>query len=448
MFVVDPASAHRLTVSVVGGVFRINDRQNAQRFGLNTATRQDSVNALGMLGWDWTLSPRVIVQTKLFALQAGLRGRNSDGVVLGRQPITQAGGRQDWLLQSGRHRVEAGTYLRSVGVEGETQFFLPNSRQPLVVDRFRGSTAQRTLYAQDTISLRENLSVTLGGRFENDRLTRQTLASPLAGLVWKPGRFAGAVRAGFGRHYQFAPLAQLLSGDGNARLRAQRSDHYTLGLEVPLGERARLVVEGFRREDRGLIFTLDEPRLLNGRVVSPAARPLNSLNGHAGGFEVMLQRRSGNRFSGWASYSYLRTRLRETSAGLTFPADFDQRHTASAFGLYRLSSSWSLSSLYRHGSGQPQAGFFRVIDGRLFLGPDRNQLRMRSYGRWDLRLNKTVHWGPTRWLFILEGINLANRGNLAFVGLEAVDPRTGLVRNETSVNQIGRGYSMGLVLQF
>jgi hypothetical protein len=193
---------------------------------------------------------------------------------------------------------------------------------------------------------------------------------------------------------------------------------------------------------------LDEPRLINNRVVSLAGLPLNAVNGHANGLEIMLQRRSGNRFSGWLSYGWLQTRLRENTTGLSFPTDFDQRHTATAFGLYRLSQSWSLSSLWRYGSGQPEAGFFRKVDGTLFLASDRNQLRLPPYSRFDLRLNKSIHLGPTRWTVILEGINLLNRGNRGFVGLESFDPRTGRVLSETSLNQIGRGYSLGLIVQF
>lgn len=444
----DVSSHHRLGFSAVGGRFRIDDRQSTQRFGLNTATKQDSVNGMGVLSWDWTLSPRAIAQTKVFALQAGLRARNAEAILLARQPQTQFGGRHDWLVQSAGHRVEAGTYLRSVATEGEAQFYLPSVRQPILADRFRGSTTQRSFYVQDTLALRENVSLTTGARLENDRYTRQTLVSPRAGLVWKPGRFGGALRAGFGRHYQFAPLAQLLSRDGNPALVAERSDHFTLGLDYPVGEKARLTLELFRREDRRQIFALDEPRLINNRVVSPAGLPLNAVNGHAKGLEIMLQRRSGNRFSGWLSYGWLQTRLRENTTGLRFPDDFDQRHTATAFGLYRLSQSWSLSSLWRYGSGQPEAGFLRKVDGTLFLASDRNQLRLRPYSRFDLRLNKSIHLGPTRWTVTLEGINLLNRGNRGFVGLESFDPRTGRVLSETSLNQFGRGFSLGLIVQF
>jgi hypothetical protein len=446
--VFDAAASHRLSLSVVAGRFQIDDRTSSQRFGLNTATKQDSVNGMAVAGWDWTLSPRVVVQTKLFALQTGLRARNAESVVLARQPQTQFGGRQDWLVQAGRHRFEGGTYLRSVATDGEFQFYLPGARQPLLADRFGGSTTQRSFYAQDPVAVRENLTLTIGGRVENDRYTRQTLASPRAGLVWKPSRFAGALRAGFGRHYQFAPLALLLSREGNPALVAERSDHFTLGTDLPLGEKNRLTLDLFRREDRRQIFAFDEPRLVNGRVVSSAGQPLNAVNGRAEGLEVMLQRRSGNRFSGWLSYGWLRTRLQERTTGLRFASDFDQRHTATAFGLYRLSTSWSLSSLWRYGSGQPEAGFFRRAEGTLFLGSQRNQLRLRPYSRVDLRLSKSIHLGPMRGTFVLEGINMLNRGNRSFVGLESFDPRTGRVLNETSLNQIGRGYSLGLIVQF
>ncbi len=216
-----------------------------------------------------------------------------------------------------------------------------------------------------------------------------------------------------------------------------------------LGERSRLRFELFERRDKDQVFAIDEPRFIAGRVVDTGVKPANSLSGHARGFEAMLQRRSGNRFSGWISYAYLRTRMKESVSGLVFPTDFDQCHTASLFGSYRLSQSWSMNATYRAASGAPLPAFLRRgADGGYFLAGERNSLRLRSYGRFDVRLSKSWNWGPMRWNVVMECLNVLNQGNQSFNGVERYDRVTGRVLNPVTFHGFTRTPSAGLVIQF
>lgn len=446
-FVVDPSVRHRLSLSLVGGRFRADDPKRDPLFGRNTVSKGDSFNGAAIATWDWTTSPRLFARTRLFRLGTNLRARNPESILLARFPSSQYGGRQDWSANMGRHRAEFGVYVRSMHGEQSVNAFPDPQINLAPVDFFRGDTVQRSYYLQDTIAVSEGIHVTVGGRAETDRITSRTHFLPRASLSWRAGS-AGTLRMGFARHAQFPALSDLLGRFGNRNLTAPRATHYSLSLERPLGERSRLLVEAFRREDRNQIWTLSEPRIVAGRVRQESTLPLNSASGTADGFEVMLQRRSGNRFSGWMSYGYLRTRYRESVSGLRFPADLDQRHSFNAFAVYRLSPSWTLNSVWRRGSGQPYAGFIRRAPDGFFLDSERNALRLRAYDRWDLRIAKTMRWKRALITLSAEALNVLNHGNLDFYGVERFDSRTGRILNEPAVGGLSRFYGMTLVLQF
>src|SRR5204862_8140975 len=114
---------------------------------------------------------------------------------------------------------------------------------------------------------------------------------------------------------------------GNRALRAERSTHYNFSVERRLGDRVRVLAEVYDREDANIFFSLSEPRLEHNAVTFTEFPFRNKLRGHARGFELMLQRRSANKLSGWISYAFSRTTLTDSQSSLTFASDTDQRHT-------------------------------------------------------------------------------------------------------------------------
>jgi hypothetical protein len=182
-----------------------------------------------------------------------------------------------------------------------------------------------------------------------------------------------------------------------------------------LGSRARIFAEVYDREDRKLFFSFDEPRLT--QIVADQ-RFQNSVSGHARGIELMVQRRSANKLAGWISYSYSRTRLTESRSGLTFPSDYDQRHTVNVYGNYRFAETWNFSSEWRYGSGQPIPGFYGQDAAGYFLTTQRNQVRVPYYSRVDVRLSKAFLFKKAKLTLTGEVLNLLNRENLRFVGFD------------------------------
>ncbi len=149
---------------------------------------------------------------------------------------------------------------------------------------------------------------------------------------------------------------------GRTALQPERAIHNEAGVEQRLGERSRLRLEFYNRQDRDLLFrSWAEPRPLDGRVFEGlvTAGIRNRLRGYARGRQILLERRSANGFTGWVSYVFGRARLHDPATGLWFDADQDQRHTVNIFGDRRIRPTVHLSMKWVYASGFPVPGFLR-----------------------------------------------------------------------------------------
>ena len=275
--------------------------------------------------------------------------------------------------------------------------------------------------------LRDGLTLTLGGRLDRFEETSETRVLPRASLLWQLSK-GTKLLAAFGKHAQFPGFEQLFGRQGNPDLRAERSTQYLLGVEHDLGTGIRLRLEAYDQDLTGLIFDPDtEWRLEGGRVAAPRFdAPLrNAFSGPSRGIEALVQRRSPNGLSGWVAYTLGHARWHEDE--LAFDSDFDQRHTLTVFGSYRISHTLNLSTKYRYGGGFPVAGFYVSGPGGVFLSSERNLYRPESYSRWDIRVNKLFRFERFRLTLYGEVINVLNRTHTRYTGLDGLDARTGQV---------------------
>ncbi len=160
-------------------------------------------------------------------------------------------------------------------------------------------------------------------------------------------------------------------------------------------------------------------------MVPPAnPRYLNSLRGYSRGFEIFLQRSSANRATGWVSYAFGRTAMRDGITTNRFPSDFDQRHTVNVYGGYRIKPTINLSVKASYGSGFPIPGYLQQSGTLYYLTNVRNQLRMPYYLRTDARVNKS--WTKDKWKLTLFGevINLTNRTNYLYDSFNGYNTKT------------------------
>jgi hypothetical protein len=286
------------------------------------------------------------------------------------------------------------------------------------MDRFRGSGHQSGGYVQDTVTFASGRGrFTAGVRQDQLSVSPVQTTTPYTSLSFRVHENT-RILLEWGQYAHFPELAELFSSFAQGSLLPERSTHYEVAVEQRLDERTRLRVEFYNRQDRDLLARpAIEPRAIAGDSIVPAspfALWLNSQRGYARGVEVFLQRRTANGFTGWISYAYDRTGIRDGALGLNFPSDFDQRHTFNIYASRRLRPSVNLSGRFTYGSGMPVPGFYRVVPGGYAISANRNELRAPTYQRTDLRINKAyVHQKYTATVFG-EIVNLTNHTNRDF----------------------------------
>ena len=415
--VYDTSSRHQLGVSTIFGLFLFDENEQIDdpNFALKGHSRNFNINAF----WKYTPGPHLLAQTRVFGLRTSFGNTNTDSVDLEDKLRTQLGVRSDInILAHRRHRIEAGLYLRSMHGENVNNFFdLSNPAQPLRFGSFDRRATEQGYYAQDTLSLeRLGLTLTGGVRIDHSGLVNETVASPRASFSMTPAKH-WTIRAGAGNYYQVPEFDPLFGPLGNSNLRPERATHYNLSVERTFGERTRILAEAYDREDSDLLFSLSEPRLEAGSIVFTEFPFRNALRGHARGIELTLQRRSANRLTGWVSYAYSRTHLRDEQNNLSFVSDFDQRHTLSTHASYRFTGTFNVSGQWRYGSGQPIVGFFQGNREALDIASERNRIRFPAYSRVDIRANKAFLFKKSKLTLSGEILNLLNRENIGFLNL-------------------------------
>ncbi len=125
------------------------------------------------------------------------------------------------------------------------------------------------------------------------------------------------------------------------------------------------------------------------------------------------------------SYAYGRAIITDDVLRLTFPSDYDQRHTVNAYLSRRIRPTVNFSGRFTYGSGMPLPGFYRLEQGVYELAHDRNGLRAPVYQRIDLRVNKAYVRQRFNATLFAEVVNLTNHANRDFDSAGPYDPTTG-----------------------
>jgi hypothetical protein len=391
----------------------------------------DAHTDLATLQWRWLSSPRSWLETVAFFSRETGRNRNLDGTDSFRSASSQWGLRADATRILGPHRLEAGFLLRRLSEDAVERAFDRRRGSYHLTESYDARSAQEGAHVQDTwTGLRNRLTLTVGARLDAFEETGEARVLPRASLTWALSARSKVVAA-FGQYAQFPSFQELLGSQGNPDLEAGRSTHFLLGAEQSLGQSTRLRLEAYDQEASGLVFKPQaEWRLDGGRIVAPRpdAAWRNALSGHSRGIELLVQRRTANGLSGWVAYSFGHARQHDEEEGLRFDSDFDQRHTLTVFGSYRVSHTLNLSTKYRYGSGFPVAGFYETrSNGGLFLSAQRNGYRPESYSRWDLRADKAFLFDGWKLTLYGEVINLLNRTHTRYTGLDGLNLPTGRV---------------------
>jgi CarboxypepD_reg-like domain len=416
----EPNVRHQLRFSGNFGQSRVDESRD-RNFGPNDFLFGDSQNKIGTAKWFWIVTNRFTLDSTVNFDSTLLKNVNHDKQLLFDSRPRQFAFKQDagWQPNTA-NKIEFGYFARRLDEVDTRRRFEFASQNFVASDLVSASAWQPGEYVQHTITLPSSkLSFTYGGRMDRFTATKQNVWMPRASVAWSPVSNTRLTLA-FGQYSQFPTFFQLFGELRNSNLRAARATHYTFQFEQLLNDKTRIRVEAYDREDRDGVYSADtEYRLVNGNVVGPfigIANPQwqNNLRGHSRGIELLLERRSVNKLSGWVSYSYGVARYRDAATNLQFDGDFDQRHTFNGYATYRVRPSLNLSTKYRYGTNFPVPGFLLLKPDSLTLLDQRNQSRVLPYSRLDARVNKSVTFDRFKLTLYFELQNVTGRPNHRF----------------------------------
>lgn len=399
-----------------------------QKLGINSLMLADYHYTLGNLGWRYTPTNKLLIVNHAAWMREKFHNENPTALPLGGGYYGEWvwKGAATWMWRPGS-AFDAGVSVRRIRDEGSLNQY-QSGLQVRLLDRYRGTGLRLGSFAQQSWSFWSGrLRFTAGVRTDHESNSGIAAVSPQAGATLGLTRTT-RIQLGWGQYVQFPEVSVLTSIMGSRALLPERSNHLLAALDQQLGGRTRVRIEMYNRADRDLIFRpLLDPRIVGGKVFSPPLNPsyLNYLRGYARGVEIFLQRSSANLFTGWISYAYGTTGMREGVTGGSFPSDYDQRHTVNVYAGYRLRPSIHLSLRCTYGSAFPMPGYLRQSGASYYLTDSRNQMRQTPYARADFRINKA--WTKDKWKLTLYGevINLTNRSNYLFEVLDRFNAKTG-----------------------
>jgi hypothetical protein len=415
----DLTPRHTVSLSDVEGASSVDRTPYQSELAVNSVMLSSFRYSLINLGSRYAPNDRVAIANHLAWTRERGDVNNRDLAPLS----SDAYGEWTWrgdatVLWGGKNSFDFGGQFRQLRDDGLAQRFIYTPVLTAALDPFRGNGHQAGAYVQQAfVAASGKVRFTVGVREDGHSDSVVNVTSPYVGASFQP-LAKTSVQLNWGQYSQFPELNQFFSTFATSRLLPERATHYEATIEQTLDDRTRLRLEFYDRQDRDILASplLDPRILLSGTLFNAVANaPLtNSEKGYSRGVQIFLQRRTANGFTGWISYAYGRNIVTDGVLGLSFPSDYDQRHTFNAYVSRRLSPTVNLSLRVTYGSGMPLPGFYEVQGTGYVLSANRNGLRLPAYLRTDLRMNKAWTHEKTKTTLFAEIVNITDHTNRDF----------------------------------
>jgi len=447
----DPTPAHMLSLFATGGQTHVSNPSIPITDPPDTFKGGNNDLAIGRLGWRWQISPHILLDTRVAYVRSGYEQDNPTGVILQSSLDREwsTGTILSWNWRKGG-TLETGYSIRWPHINDTFNVFDLGETPVSISDKFRLHSQNAFFqFSQDFWNSR--VRVQGGVRWAEEAPFRvgpfrEERVQPVTGQASAFFRILHntQIEAGWGKYAEF-----LLSGGCNNLVTGQlfcaaaapyESTQYLVAIEQLIGDRARLRIEGFDRENQSRSdFYIQQ---------TSSALGTNLLTGrdYSRGMQILLQRRSENRLSGWIGYTLVFADQKSVAVsfpGLPFPLSsnspyqstlVDQRHSVNLFASYRLTPTIRLGVKNLYGSGYP------VIPGNF------SAYRLGTYERLDLRIDKS--WQFSKWKLGLYGelLNTTSHYNPIFSGFN-VGP-TGMVLGLLSSQGVPITPTVGIAFDF
>jgi hypothetical protein len=405
----DVTPKHNVNTFALGGRTNVNDTTITQA-GDTRFTESDLF--IYRAGWRWSATPHLLIENFAAYWREPTVAKDFSGNVVNRYTYDEyAGGSHGAWAWSKDAVLETGWGLHRDAYRNTNYFVGEPPPPPYVISN---SWLWGDGYLQQGGTLFSGrLHLMAGLRVDAQNHSSVAPVSPQASAAYRVTR-STVLQFGFARYGQIAaPLYEPGTGCFQSQQYWTRSTHYTGGVEQRLSEGTRLRFQVFDRENAfNEIYDVASP-------CPPAQFPGDRTRQrfYSRGAQIVLQRRSSNRLSGWIGYTFVQARanvslFNPVERNLVFSPYYstaeDQPHAVNAFGMYRLRPSINLSGKLLFGSGYPARTGLEFTANSYQLVP---VVRLPDYLRVDLRCDKS--WAFSRWKLTLytEVLNLTNHDN-------------------------------------
>lgn len=395
------------------------DADALSTFQLNTGQNKFD---FARVGWRMTLNPKLLWSLFGAFVDSSYQEQTRDNYRLSGGSWGEWVGGTKLLASINANNVSEVGWL-TVRQRNSTEYSDRDPEHPESVYSRPGTALQHGAYAQQSSSFFGGRLHAMGGlRWDHIDTVAANPLSPQASADLRVGP-STHLQFGYGRYLLFPwPDSTLVCGAH--MLMFVRSTHYVAGVEQRLGEFARLRAQVFERNEQeqygvrggyqayqSLLagnFSQDCGPIERSAVL--ASKPPGS---RARGAQIVIQRRSANRLSGWISYTYLHA-TQPGFFGNDAPTIFDQRHTVNVFTSYRLRPSIILGGKLLYGSGYPISGSFIEISSNVYQQQAGaiNQIRLDPYFRLDPGISKAFSVRGRRFTIYGEVLNVTNHRNM------------------------------------
>ena len=422
-FVVDVSARHRVQLSGIAG--RAKFAADQLSIGVNDPLVATNRAWLGTLNWRYAPGARLTWTQRVAVTGGEFRNRSLARVVLDQGRSTDVSARSDAVIAVHPSlTVEAGASAHWQDEQVTKRRVVDPRRPPDIREDAALDSRWVGGYALARWTGPRGAILGIGARADHWDGTDETTASPWLNAQVRVGPFD--VIGGTGLYHQFPGFNTIVGLRGTPGLPAERAWHADIGVGHRVGAHVRAQAVWFHRDERnGVRLPGDDWQLVDGQPRPPLADTVYGarLDGTSRGVELLVQRRSPNGLTGWASYSLGRYQQRDVVTGDRFNGDFDQRHAVSLYGVYRLNNRTSVAMKLRVSSNFPVRGYFRELPAsaerpvpddqpaRYGLSETRNGVRLPVYQRLDLRANRTWTLQRSRLTLYVELMNVFGKTN-------------------------------------
>jgi TonB family protein len=260
--------------------------------------------------------------------------------------------------------------------------------------------------------------------------------------LFEIGDQIGTLKASSGLYHQAPQPFESIGLGVSVDLLAERSWNSSIGFEHRISPAVSWDLDVFYRQ-------MDQLVDFNDSFVGAGSQPfINSGEGYAAGFELLLRHAQTGPFFGWISYTFSRSFRRDSPDDDWVRFDFDQPHIFSAQGGYNLPFDIGISAQIQVVSGNPDtrynAGVYDV-DSDTYNGfrvGEDNGERLPTFVQTSFRVDKTFTFRTWQLELYLDFIN----------AIRGVNPETTIYNYDYSESAYVRGLpfipNLGIELRF